>query len=102
MFLFVRYRRPPLSTLADTLLPDATLFRSGVGLQRRRRDVAVGLRHVTRGVCQDHLTAVAGSEAALHGAPHLCPIQAEREIWRRGAGEIVRAHVEIQSLIRLS
>src|SRR3546814_18771810 len=29
LFFFVRIRRPPRSTRADTLLPDTTLFRSG-------------------------------------------------------------------------
>src|SRR3546814_18234207 len=42
-FFFLRIRRPPRSTLTDTLFPDTTLFRSQVGAILR----AEGARFVT-------------------------------------------------------
>src|SRR3546814_1084725 len=36
LFLFLMIRRPPRSTLTDTLFPYTTLFRSSLGAQARR------------------------------------------------------------------
>src|SRR3546814_11875160 len=38
-FFFLMHRRPPRSTLTDTLIPYTTLFRAVQALQRRRQAV---------------------------------------------------------------
>src|SRR3546814_3012083 len=54
LFCFLMIRRPPRSTRTDTLFPYTTLFRSGRGLCRRRRDEHAlcrrrGCRRLARG-----------------------------------------------------
>src|SRR3546814_19012322 len=45
----LRYRRPPRSTLTDTLSPYTTLFRSGTEIRsRRNREAAVGGSRIER------------------------------------------------------
>src|SRR3546814_4153020 len=81
-------RRPPRSTLTDTLLPYTTLFRSlefadlsGVDLSN------------ARGLTSQQLTAACGD--AFTKLPN--GVKASPQ-----AAEIGRAHVELQSLMRIS
>src|SRR3546814_2388593 len=100
LFFFLSIRRPPRSTLTDTLFPYTTLFRSGsLSLACDRR--------------------VDRAHARLQGLRfrRRCPrsgrTPAAHHQWSAGGGagawtfpcalaEIGRAHVELQSLMRIS
>src|SRR3546814_1915231 len=77
LFFFLMIRRPPISTRPDTLFPYPTLFRSGAGFRPRTQRAVHG---------------VGGA-----GRPDSGPVHR-----RRRALQIGRAHVELQSLMRIS
>src|SRR3546814_1674455 len=79
-------RRPPRSTLTDTRFPYTTLFRSP-----HDRPPTSGTRHRTQRLDDPAV----GDRAAITGIDHRLQFAAQR-------GEIGRAHVELQSLMRLS
>src|SRR3546814_3296108 len=81
-------RRPPRSTRTDTLIPYTTLFRSGVACCDRRNRFEIVRRRCGVRV----LRTAAGARCAVRG----------RREWLRAAVQIGRAHVELQSLMRIS
>src|SRR3546814_6713145 len=85
MFFLLMIRRPPRSTRTDTLFPYTTLFRS---VQQRRIDH----RRID---ARDALAFVLGR--SLHHRRARLPDRDQRRM-----GEIGRAHVELQSLMRIS
>src|SRR3546814_5697431 len=79
-------RRPPRSTRTDTLFPYTTLFRSpeGVGMVGRNGD-----------------TSGPGCDRCRLGAV-CCGVRRQRVAAGNAADKIGRAHVELQSLMRIS
>src|SRR3546814_6121768 len=85
MICFVMIRRPPRSTRTDTLFPYTTLFRSPA--KENKRDVKQQGRH------HDLLDASAKpGQAPDHGGHSRTAV----------VRQIGRAHVELQSLMRIS
>src|SRR3546814_1649897 len=100
-------RRPPRPTRTDTLFPYTTLFRSpgpewraGLASAVARRVLRCGIplrRHGSR------LGAVrAGNILGAMPLPGRRAVLAIRDATRAGSPEIGRAHVELQSLLRIS
>src|SRR3546814_2848358 len=84
-------RRPPRSTRTDTLFPYTTLFRSAAIAQRYRRASLVRPGSAGSKCCR--------IRAGLANRPQLRPLP---EACRIALFEIGRAHVELQSLMRIS
>src|SRR3546814_16887392 len=94
-FLFLMIRRPPRSTRTDTLFPYTTLFRSP-GRQARRRRPAARLQGHRADRPAPPVDARRDADLAAAASRHL---------FDRGSGaadQIGRAHVELQSLMRIS
>src|SRR3546814_5780840 len=84
-------RLPPRSTRTDTLFPYTTLFRSEGA--HHRRLAGPGERDVAR---LDHLAAGGFGGRGLHAHRAHLPGKGHQRL------EIGRAHVELQSLMRIS
>src|SRR3546814_2478432 len=87
-------RRPPRSTLTDTLFPYTTLFRSDLaGLVRVLREGLLGIGHL-EGVVEHHDLALVADVEALERLEH---VEAD------AAGVRSEEHTsELQSLMRIS
>src|SRR3546814_10263105 len=108
VFFFLMIRRPPRSTRTDTLFPYTTLFRSLLHRNEGRRAGLGGLlRQVVelrfcRKVDVQHTTSAplafgAGARRARHQfRKAVISLRSEHDV------EIGRAHVELQSLMRIS
>src|SRR3546814_16530598 len=84
LFVFLMIRRPPRSTLTDTLFPYTTLFRSGAG--------------AVRALCPAYCRSDGPGTAGEHRDPGVQPVRAHAGLPAGFGGasagnEIGRAHV---------
>src|SRR3546814_10784267 len=88
-------RRPPSSTRTDTLFPYTTLFRSWAAFAYGSRAFAEGLRHVIDRSIRFDAHANSVLKEVIEGKKALRNLYSYHP-------EIGRAHVELQSLMRIS
>src|SRR3546814_1429852 len=102
LFVFLRIRRPPISTRSDTLFPYTTLFRSHPGNNRAgRRSAGLRRRQHQERRRRHHRSVRRGGRR--QGRSVLClQLRSRQADRKRRAGRSEEHTSELQSLMRIS